>query len=362
MDSFLQYKENWEMARKRMEAWWEGEIIDRAVIQVTAPRRDNDLKPDKKEEQETVQDLEKQFIDPDIVIPRKEKKIKNTYFGGEAFPMMLPTQGMVNIISNYLGSPMKFIDKQTIWSEPIIDDWSDLPDLSFNPENEWWQVSKQLLKKSAENAPGKYFVGIPDLNGPSEILSTLRGSDKLAIDTIENKVEFKNALKEINYTWYRYWQACHGIVHQYIGGYINWMGIWSDIAATDLQSDFSCMISKESYDELILPFIRQQTEWIPRTIYHLDGPGAVRHLDSLLSLDKLTAIQWIPGAGAAPPSKWLNLLKKIQKAGKRIQIFVEKEEVEILLKKLNPEGLLMKTSCNTIKEAEELIEKVKKLT
>ena len=32
------YKPDWEQARQRLVAWWEGEILDRAVIQVTARR------------------------------------------------------------------------------------------------------------------------------------------------------------------------------------------------------------------------------------------------------------------------------------------------------------------------------------
>ena len=122
------------------------------------------------------------------------------------------------------------------------------------------------------------------------------------------------------------------------------------------------MISAEAYDELILPFVEQQTEWVQRTIYHLDGPGAVRHLDSLLALDKLDGIQWVPGAGAPPPSEWISLLKRIQKAGKLIDISVEKGEVKKLLRELNPEGLLMKTSCDSPEEADKLIENVKKWT
>ena len=32
------YKDDIELNRRRVEAWWQGEIVDRAVIQVTAPK------------------------------------------------------------------------------------------------------------------------------------------------------------------------------------------------------------------------------------------------------------------------------------------------------------------------------------
>ena len=59
----------------------------------------------------------------------------------------------------------------------------------------------------------------------------------------------------------------------------------------------------------------------------LDGPDAIRHLDSLLSLPKLSGIQWIPGAGSPSVSEWIPLLKRIQKAGKLQHLICQKGEV-----------------------------------
>ena len=36
----LMYKEDWEQARNRMDAWWLGEVIDRVAVRVTAPKED----------------------------------------------------------------------------------------------------------------------------------------------------------------------------------------------------------------------------------------------------------------------------------------------------------------------------------
>ena len=97
---------------------------------------------------------------------------------------------------------------------------------------------------------------------------------------------------------------------------------------------------------------------VPRTIYHLDGPGAITHLDSLLGLPNLNGIQWIPGAGARPTVEWIPLLKKIQEAGKLVYVYCTKDNVKQLLDELNPEGLMLVTSCNTEGEVQRLIEYV----
>jgi len=375
----LTYKDDWDEARARMEAWWKGEIIDRVPIKVTAPKEGQEETwpiasafPMSSPTQSlarifvpkvTPDNLEDYFTNPKQVIPRLENAIKATYWGGEAFPVMFPVSaGMVAILASYLGSPLKFLDTNTTWSAPIIDNWDNRQEFCFNPENKWWKKTKILLQEAASRAPGRYFVGIPDLNGPSEILSRLRGPSNLCLDIIENRDEIKKVVDEITHAWLRYWEACHGIIHQYIGGYINWMSIFSEAPFTDLQSTFSCLISPKDFNELILPSIEQQTEWINRTIYLLSGPDALRHLDSLLSLRKLSGIEWSPGAGSPPMSEWIPLLKKIQKAGKLQQIRCEKGEVVKILRELSPKGILLETACGSIKEAELLINNVKKLT
>jgi len=191
---------------------------------------------------------------------------------------------------------------------------------------------------------------------PGEILALLRGTEQLAFDLIEEDPEaIKEALGEINVAWLRYWEASVGIIHQWVGSYSHWMGIWSDQPSIDLQNDFSCLISPGMFEEFFLPALEQQTNWIERTIYHLDGPGAIRHLDLLLSLPELDGIQWIPGAGAPPVSKWIRLLRRIQAAGKLLQLYCEPWEVETLLSELEPEGLLLSTYAASEEAAKELL-------
>ncbi len=365
----LCYKSDWKQAEERMKAWWHREIVDRAIIQVIAPREgvvaDGDQGPRHLTPEEVPQEeLLDWFTDPQQVIPRWESYVEATYWGGEAFPVVFPVSTrMVAILSAYLGCPYRIAaGSNSGWADPIIDDWDARPTFEFDPDNEWWLTSKRLLDAAAQRAPGRYYVGIPDLNGPGEILARLRGSQRLALDLIENPEYVGPALEEINVAWLRYWQAAMGIVHQWVGGYFYWIGIWSDRPSTDLQCDFSCLISPQMFEEFFLPAIEEQTRWAERTVYHLDGPGAVRHLDLLLSLPELDCIQWIPGAGAPPVSQWIRLLRWIQANGKLIQIYCEPWEVEVLLSELEPEGLLLSTSCSSEAQAKDLLSNVARWT
>jgi len=116
------------------------------------------------------------------------------------------------------------------------------------------------------------------------------------------------------------------------------------------------------FEEFFLPHVRAQAEWLDNAVYHLDGPDAIRHLDLLLDVPHIKAIQWVPGAGAPPQTRWISLHKRVQAAGKGVVIGVEKWEVEPLLRELSPEGLLLRTTCDSEVEARELLKNVTKWT
>lgn len=362
----LLYKEDWAASEKRLDAWWHGQIIDRAVILVTAPRQGVTPEHWAEFSPENVPPgrFDAWLTDVEQVIPRLEKQIAATFWGGDAMPVMFPVSiSMVAIIAAYLGCPYRLVPgSNSAWAEPIFTDWRARPKLAFDPANPWWTLSKKLLDAAAQAAPGRFYVGLPDLNGPSEAVALLRGTQELMTDLLESPDAVKGAIDEANVAWLRYWQAANGVIHQHIGDYLFWMGIWSDRPAIDLQSDVSCLISRKMFDEIILPSLEQQTRWIERTIYHLDGPDAVRHLDSLLALPRLTGIQWVAGAGAPPISRWIRLLRRIQAHGKLVELHVEPWEVETLLTELEPEGLLLSTVCSSEEEARDLLKKAARLT
>jgi GNAT superfamily N-acetyltransferase len=267
---------------------------------------------------------------------------------------------LVAILSKYLGAPNRYLTKHTAWSSPIIEDWATRPRFRLDPANEWLRISRRLLEGAVEWARAERlacYIGQPDLNGPTEILAGLRGAQRLALDIYDNPGEIAPALEEINRAWLEAWRELRGICHR-LGGWFFWMRLWSELPAVDLQSDVSCLLSKAQFDEHFLPFIEQQTRWAERTIYHLDGPGAVRHLDSLLALPRLSAIQWVPGAGAPPATHWIELGRRIQAGGKRLTLSCEPDEVETLLRELSPEGLMLVTECANEDAARDLLARV----
>lgn len=232
-------------AQERVEAWWRHEECGRPVVQVTAPAgpaaddgSSNQLStPTATGSASQTDDLDRWWTDPDYVIPRLKHRLATTYFAGEALPVAFPVSpALVSITTKYLGAPNIYFDKNTTWSEPIIADWKTRPKLQFDPQNEWWQRTTRLLEAGVEmirNFDGLAFLGIPDLNGPTEVLSGLRGQQQFATDFYDNPNEIYSALREVQDAWFEAYRHCTAIAHT-CGGYFCWMGVWSERPMIDL--------------------------------------------------------------------------------------------------------------------------------
>ena len=99
------------------------------------------------------------------------------------------------------------------------------------------------------------------------------------------------------------------------------------------------------------------------SVFHLDGPGAVRHVDALLEIDALDAIQWVPGAGNPTAVAWLPMLRRIQSAGRSLYITAPAEEVAEILESLSPRGLMISVTgvFSSLNEGEQFIVGVERM-
>lgn len=79
------------------------------------------------------------------------------------------------------------------------------------------------------------------------------------------------------------------------------------------------------------------------------------HVDALCELPQLHALQILPGAGKPSALHYMDVLKKVQAAGKGLQMYLSPEEVKPALEQLSARGLLITTHTNTEAEARQLL-------
>jgi 5-methyltetrahydrofolate--homocysteine methyltransferase len=109
-----------------------------------------------------------------------------------------------------------------------------------------------------------------------------------------------------------------------------------------LECDFSAMISPKMFERFVLPDLERSTAAADHAFYHLDGPGAIRHLDPLLSLEHLRGIEWSPPPQKARVTDWIPLIKRIRDGGKRCLVRVDLDEARQVVREIGGEGLCLK--------------------
>lgn len=347
------YKEDWANAKKRFEYWWNGEILDRVVLQVTAKRKTPIPYSKIILEPENVVD---KWINPEYVIFKNEKVFSETFFGGESYPNLWINLGP-GIMATYIGSEPSF-DERTVWFNPIYNNWNEFKGIKYDPNNKWWNITKKLTEEALNNMNNKYLVGITDIGGITDIVASLRDNNNLLFDLIDYPEKVKEISNEVAKLWFFYFNELEKLLSKKMEGMSAWMGIWSPTNWYPIQCDFSAMISPRMFEEFVLPYLTEQCNKLDHTIYHWDGTGQLPHLDLLLSIKRLDGIQWVPGAGKphSGHSTWFPVLKKIQDAKKLLVLQgVPCEDVENIINNLSPKGLLISTSVDTEEEAKELI-------
>jgi hypothetical protein len=351
----LSYREDWPEAAERLARWWEGEYLGRPAMHITAPK-DGVVR----REVPKAPELWEHWTNPAYVIPRTEEACRATAWFGEACPQSWVNLGPVSQAA-FFGTEVR-VAPDTVWQKPIVEDWESFK-VSFDESNEWWQITVRLTQALLEAAQGKWFVANADLAEAADVMSYLRGPERLCIDLLELPPEtLKRVRDEIVAYLFMFYDELTGMTQPYQVGTSSWLGVWSPKRTTTLQCDFSCMISKELFDEFFAPALAEQSRRLDHVIYHLDGAGAVHHVDTILALPRLHAIQWVPGAGEKGPAhpKWRPMLKRIIKAGVRVHLSVAPWEIEELLSDLPADGLYLATSCSSEEEARELLCKVEK--
>ena len=77
-------------------------------------------------------------------------------------------------------------------------------------------------------------------------------------------------------------------------------------------------------------------------IFHLDGKGVLRHINKILCIPEINAIQWVQGVGDdLPILQWMPVIRKIQAAGKGVLVDLQLDELEPFIAAMEPDGLFI---------------------
>jgi hypothetical protein len=197
---------------------------------------------------------------------------------------------------------------------------------------------------------------MPDLMEGLDVLAAIKGTDKVLLDTVIQPEVLEHQMQQINDIYFKVFDELYDIIREGDEMAFCYFSSWAPGKMSKLQSDISTMISVDDYRRFVQPFIREQCQKIDYTLYHLDGVGAMHHLDALLEIKELNAIQWTPGVGEPQGGspKWYDLYKKIIKGGKSVMAcWVTLDELKPLLDNIGGEGVHLEMDFHNEREVEQ---------
>lgn len=345
----MKYKPDWDEAKARLTALWEGRTLDRACLSVTAPSGNKRAAP-------SPRDAEAKWLDPEYVIPAALASVENRWWGGESIPSYLIMSGWM---VNFGVKPHFSMD--TIWFDPVEKvDFDSPPDFRINPENPWVRRHEALYVKMAEAAGwDDFLIGQPCILPATDVLAAHLGNERYLEAMALHPEWIDRALRQMTAALLAEKRRLRELIekkHAFWYGNGGWMPFWAPRPYFGTQSDVSCMISPEMFDRFVAPDLESIGREYGAMWYHLDGRDAKQHLPRLLSFPFMRVIQYVAVPNEPPNGMGqLELYRTIQKAGRIVHVMVSPDQVAPLMNALDPALLLLQTGAKTIEEGKQML-------
>ena len=337
------YKVNMEAAKEKFRNYWAHKNTGRPLMCVIARRPEVEQYSDgtpveggyldqicqgkyyNMPEELKWKDMEDKYQNPQRIVDRYRYFCQTHAFLGESFPNLNIDFGPGSLAS-YLGSEIGF-KEDTVWFNKCLDGWDGVPKLTFDPENKWFKKHLQLAKDCQALAGDDFYVDMPDLMENIDVLASLRGAQDILFDLLDEPEMIGERIQEVTDIYYEYYDV---IKDEEGGNAYTVFQIWGPGRTVKLQCDFSAMMSPEDFRKYIQPSLRSQSENVDHVLYHLDGPAAIKHMDALMEIEGIDALQWTSG-DAGPDGTlpdWDVIYDKAIAAGKSIWVKVYSGEFE----------------------------------
>ena len=302
--------------KKNHDLWWQGKL-GRPLTKVTIT---DAYQVERKAaapvlSQENCNDFQ---WSADEMIEALDEELSQYEFLGDAYPFVNMDAFGPGVVAAMCGAKLDNSSGR-VWVFPEEEKEIAVIHVKYDPDNIWTKRIKEIYRAGMKRWNGTVIMGLPDLGGVMDIAATFRGSENLLFDLYDEPEEVIRLNQEIHKAWYEaYADIASELKAQ--GAYTDWNGLLSTDPAYIIQCDFSYMIGNDMFKEFVLETLREDTKRLTNTIYHLDGIGELNHINDILALKDLNAVQWVYGDGKGKASDWLDVYQQIKAAGKLMMI------------------------------------------
>ncbi len=351
------WKADWPEVRERYVCWWNrrGLVAHIGGLPAAMPH-------ERLNEPAAFANPSERYINPSRWVEAEHYRIAAQAWPADTLPIAHYNTGPGSL-SLFIGGEPGF-GENTVWFEPVlknVDSPESLPPLELHEDNRWWKLAVETVKLARSRAEGKYIVGMPELVENVGILAALRDPQTLMIDMYERPEWVERSVREINEAWKRAFDYFYEFIRLPDGSSaFAAFDVWGPGKTAKVQCDAAVLFSPEMFRRFVLPSLTDQCDWLDHSLFHLDGEECLRHLDDLLGIESLDAIEWTPkgvalGRGGGSP-EWYDLYRRIKAAGKSVQILmVQPQELSPLLDAIGPDGVYILSDFDEPATAEKML-------
>lgn len=343
---------DYDTASARFAAWWLGEKTDRPPVSLSIEAAPSPRLPESRHS-----GLRERWLDVEFQVESALVTLESKQHFGDTVPSWTPNVGP-DLVSTLFGAELEF-GEVTSWCQTTIHqpkDWARFVETSPDFNNLYWRTIETMIDCAAERFSDRYYIAMPDLHGSFDILSGLRGAEDLCLDLIDDPEPVRKASLHASSVYVSAYNRLDPLLTALGQPRTTWCTYLHNGPAYIPSCDFWCLVSGQIARDFVVPTLELEMAPFERSIFHLDGPQALHHLDLVLQLPGLNAVQWVYGAGQGTASDWLHVYRQCREAGKSIQILAENAEDALsVLRELGPDGLWI-TVCNPLPSAEHAIE------
>jgi len=352
----MRYCNNWDKIKARHSAFWNGTLTGSCLFSVFAPKdATKPVNPMGFPFPDNPEDRIKWWTDAELVIQRNRACFDNTYYAGDAFPVLFHNLGPTSCAGYFKGAEPRF--GPSVWYAITLEDYSQL---EFDPESFLYKKSISLAEAYVRDSQGDYIVSTPDTAGIADALSGLRGPEQFMMDLLDRPEAVKAAMVKVQTVWEDINKKIYEIIRKNNdgGSSVGWLQTWAPGLHAQMQCDMSVMVSPDMFNAFCMYELREQTAFLDYSLYHFDGYAQTMHLDQMLSLKQLDAIQWTNIAGQGPSTDFIPELQNIQKAGKRLILDSPPHLVKELLENLEASKMYIRTWVSNPADADAMVKLV----
>jgi len=352
MSGKFDFKPDYEISKQRFDAFWIHELVDRPLVQfrLYKPKPQRIRLPGRKRfyTKET-------WADADFQAKRHFVDLSNQLFLGDSLPVVCPSLGLASLPTFY-GCSLYINRDGTSWNGTLNVNFNNLDWLSFDWESPWLSRTRKLVKACLHIGADHFITGMSNWLVGADCLASIIGYQKFAAALIQEPDWVRQALDRLWLDFKRLYLEFHAELNLAGQPGTTWVPLLSNGKYYIITNDFSASISASMYRKFFLEEVIRECQFLDHSIYHLDGPDALRHLNTILEVENLDGIHFIPPPTDATFNRWADVYKRIQEAGKCLIVNCDMAEVDAISHNLKPEGLLLDVgNVTSIEDANDLL-------